>query len=204
MEKVGKMVFKMKPSKSGINKLPLFRQFRPACKNWGSSDETFCRTWKFPAKRYMYNFYSTFAREGPLPLPNCFFCYTRPPSRSGLRPTRPPWLILLPKNIICFTFTPSQVSYCWKKSYLKRSHSLCPLRAQWWSRFFSSHWTSSPNSSHKTLLWFYLKFAVSSCDSDFFHVTGVPTTGPHEIPIQILSQFWKYWFDFFAVFRKIN
>ena len=80
MEKVGKMVFKMKPSKSGINKLPLFRQFRPACKNWGSSDETFCRTWKFPAKRYMYNFYSTFAREGPLPLPNCFFCYTRPSS----------------------------------------------------------------------------------------------------------------------------
>ena len=204
MEKVGKMVFKMKPSKSGINKLPLFRQFRPACKKLGSSDETFWRTWKFSAKWYMYIFYSTSAREGPLPLPNCFFCYTRPSSRSGLRPTRPPWLILLPRNIICFTFTPSQVSYSWKKSYLKRSHSLCPLRAQWWSRFFSSHWTSSPNSSHKTLLWFYLKFAVSRCDSDFFHVTGVPKTGPHEIPIQILSQFWKTDLIFFAVFRKIN
>ena len=143
-----------------------------------------------------------FDRKGPLPLPNCFLCYTRPSSRSGLRPTRPPWLILLPRNISCFTFTPSQVSYSWKKSYLKLSHSLCPLRAQWWSRFFSSHWTSSPNSSHKTLLWFYLKFAVSSCDSDFFHVTGVPTTGPHEIPIQILSQFWKYWFDFLCRFSQ--
>ena len=44
--------------------------------------------------------------------------------------------ILLPRNIICFTFTPSQVSYSWKKSYLKRSHSLCPLRAQWLSPFF--------------------------------------------------------------------
>ena len=89
----------MKPSKSGINKLPLFCQFRPACKNWGSSDETFCRTWKFPAKRYMYNFYSTFAREGPLPLPNCFFCYTRP-SRGNCfaPPTRP----------ISFTHPPDQ------------------------------------------------------------------------------------------------
>ena len=136
MEKVGKMVFKMKPSKSDINKLPLFRQFRPACKKLGNSDETFWRTWKFSAKWYMYIFYSTSAREGPLPLPNCFFCYTRPSSRSGLRPTRPPWLILLPRKVFCFTFTPSQVSYSWKKSYLKRSHSLCPLRAQWWSRFF--------------------------------------------------------------------
>ena len=86
MEKVGKMVFKMKPSKSGINKLPLFRQFRPACKKLGSSDETFWRTWKFSAKRYMYIFYSTSAREGPLPLPNCFFCYTRPSVRSASHP----------------------------------------------------------------------------------------------------------------------
>ena len=83
MEKVGKRVFKMKPSKSGINKLPLFCQFRPACKKLGSSDETFCRTWKFSAKWYMYIFYSTSAREGPLPLPNCFFCYTRPSRGQG-------------------------------------------------------------------------------------------------------------------------
>ena len=83
MEKVGKMVFKMKPSKSGINKLPLFRQFRPACKKLGNSDETFWRTWKFSAKWYMYIFYSTSAREGPLPLPNCFFCYTRPSRGQG-------------------------------------------------------------------------------------------------------------------------
>ena len=74
---------------------------------------------------------------GALPhLKNFWNAGTRPPSRSGLRPTRPPWLILLPRNIICFTFTPSQVSYSWKKSYLKRSHSLCPLRAQWLSPFF--------------------------------------------------------------------
>ena len=99
MEKVGKMVFKMKPSKSDINKLPLFRQFRPACKKLGSSDETFWRTWKFSAKRYMYIFYSTSAREGPLPLPNCFFCYTRP-SRGNYfaPPTRP----------ISFTHPPDQ------------------------------------------------------------------------------------------------
>ena len=136
MEKVGKMVFKMKPSKSGINKLPLFCQFRPACKNLGSSDETFCRTWKFPAKRYMYIFYSTSAREGPLPLPNCFFCYTRPSSRSGLRPTRPPWLILLPRKKFSFTFTPSKVSYFWRTSYVKLSHSHSALRAQWQCLFF--------------------------------------------------------------------
>ena len=142
--------------------------------------------------------------RGPFPFLNAF-CATR--DHLAGQVCVPPALrdssILLPRNIICFTFTPSQVSYSWKKSYLKRSHSLCPLRAQWWKPIFSSHWTSSTNSSHKTLLWFYLKFAVSSCDSDFFHVTGVPTTGPHEIPIQILSQFWKKWFDFFVVFRKI-
>ena len=99
MEKVGKRVFKMKPSKNGINKLPLFSKFRPACKKLGNSDETFWRTWKFSAKWYMYIFYSTSAREGPLPLPNCFFCYTRP-SRgySFAPPTRP----------ISFTHPPDQ------------------------------------------------------------------------------------------------
>ena len=128
----------------------------------------------------------------------------RPPSRSGLRPTRPPWLILLPRKVFCFTFTPSQVSYSWKKSYLKRSHSLCPLRAQWWSPFFLLTELLLRTVHIKHYYGFFLKFAVSTCDSDFFHVTGVPTTGPDEIPIHILSQFWKYWFNFFAVSRKTN
>ena len=201
MEKVGKMVFKMKPSKSGINKLPLFRQFRPACKKLGNSDETFWRTWKFSAKWYMYIFYSTSAREGPLPLPNCFFCYTRPSSRSGLRPTRPPWLILLPrKESFSFHLYPISGQLTLQKTLLETFAFTLPPTGAMVKPIFSSHWTSSPNSSHKTLLWFYLKFAVSSCDSNFFHVTGVPTTGPHEIPIQIVSQFWKYWFDFFLPF----
>ena len=196
------MVFKMKPSKSGINKLPLFCQFRPACKNWGSSDETFCRTWKFPAKRYMYNFYSTFAREGPLPLPNCFFCYTRP-SRSFRSASHPPSVTnLASEKSFFFHLYPISGQLLLKNVLLETfAFTLSPTGAMV-KPIFSSHWTSSPNSSHKTLLWFYLKFAVSSCDSDFFHVTGVPTTGPHEIPIQILSQFWKYWFDFFCRFSQ--
>ena len=84
----------------------------------------------------MYNFRNFLSGRGPYPFLNAF-CATRDHlDLSGLRPTRPPWLILRPRKVFCFTFTPSQVSYSWKKSYLKRSHSLCPLRAQWWSRFF--------------------------------------------------------------------
>ena len=74
--------------------------------------------------------------RGPSPFLNAFYATRDHLDLSGLRPTRPPWLILLPRKVFCFTFTPSQVSYSWKKSYLKRSHSLCPLRAQWWSPFF--------------------------------------------------------------------
>ena len=129
MEKVGKMVFKIKPSKSGINKLPLFRQFRPACKKLGSSDETFWRTWKFSAKWYMYIFYSTSAREGPLPLPNCFFCYTRP--SSTLKVT---WLIFVlgifwnqKRAWSCIDITSCAQANTWTSTH---SHSQCALRAQ--------------------------------------------------------------------------
>ena len=125
----------------------------------------------------------------------------RPPSRSGLRPTRPPWLIYLAsEKYHLFHLYPISGQLLLKKVLLETFAFTLPPTGAMVKPIFSSHWTSSPNSSHKTLLWFYLKFAVSSCDSDFFHVTGVPTTGPHEIPIQILSQFWKYWFDFFLPF----
>ena len=204
MEKVGKMVFKMKPSKSGINKLPLFCQFRPACKNWGSSDEKFCRTWKFPAKRYMYNFYSTFAREGPLPLPNCFFCYTRPSSRSGLRPTRPPWLILLPRKVFCFTFTPSQVSYSWKKSYLKRSHSLCPLRAQWWSPFFLLTELLLWTVHIKHYYGFIWNLPCPAATPTFFTSLVFQQQDHMRFPFRYCLNFENTDLIFFAIFRKIN
>ena len=121
---------------------------------------------------------------------------------SGLRPTHPPWLILLPIKVFLFHLYPISGQLLLKKVLLETFAFTLPPTGAMVNPIFSSHWTSSPNSSHKTLLWFYLKFAVSSCDSKFFHVTGVPTTGPHEIPIQILSQFWKYWFDFFCRFSQ--
>ena len=131
------MVLKTKPWKSGTNKLSLSRQFRAACKKLERLNLTFLRTRFIFRKGQGIYWKKIFARKGPLPLPNRFLRPTRVHlDLSGLRPTRPPWLILLPRNIICFPFTPSQVSYSWKKSYLKRSHLLCPLRAQWWSRFF--------------------------------------------------------------------
>ena len=130
-------------------------------------------------------------------------CYTRPSSRSGLRPTRPPWLIYLAsEKYHLFHLYPISGQLLLKKVLLETFAFTLPPTGAMVKPIFSFHWTSSPNSSHKTFLWFYLKFAVSSCDSDFFHVTGVPTTGPHEIPIQILSQFWKYWFDFFCRFSQ--
>ena len=42
--KMGIGVFKKIPSKSGINKLPLFCQFRPACEQLENSDGKFLRT----------------------------------------------------------------------------------------------------------------------------------------------------------------
>ena len=194
MEKVGKRVFKMKPSKSGINKLPLFCQFRPACKKLGSSDETFCRTWKFSAKWYMYIFYSTSAREGPLPLPNCFFCYTRPSSRSGLRPTRPPWLILLPrKESFSFHLYPISGQLTLQKTLLETFAFRLPPTGAMAKPIFSSHWTS-PNSSHKTLLWFYLK--CPAVTPTFFTSLMFPQQDHMSFPLRYCLNFEKklIWF----------
>ena len=138
---------------------------------------------------------------GALPhLKNFWNAGTRPP-RSFRSASHPPSVTnLASEKSFLFHLYPISGQLILQKTLLETFAFTLPPTGAMAKPIFSSHWTSSLNSSHKTLLWFYLKFAVSSCDSDFFHVTGVPTTGPHEIPIQILSQFWKYWFDFFLPF----
>ena len=142
-------------------------------------------------------------RWGPLPhLKKFCNAGTRPP-RSFRSASHPPSVTnLASENDHLFHLYPISGQLLLKKVLLETFGFTLPPTGAMVKPIFSSHWTSSPNSSHKTLLWFYLKFAVSSCDSYFFHVTGVPTTGPHEIPIQILSQFWKFWFYFFCRFSE--
>ena len=85
MEKVGKMVLKIKPWKSGTNKLSSSRQFRAACKKLERLNLTFLRT-KFIFRKGQGIYWKKFfARKGPLPLPNRFLRLTRvhlAPSRS--------------------------------------------------------------------------------------------------------------------------
>ena len=85
MEKVGKMVLKTKPWKSGTNKLSLSRQFRAACKKLERLNLTFLRTRFIFRKGQGIYWKKFFARKGPLPLPNRFLRPTRvhlAPSRS--------------------------------------------------------------------------------------------------------------------------
>ena len=85
MEKVGKMVLKTKPWKSGTNKLSLSRQFRAACKKLERLNLTFLRTQFIFRKGQGIYWKKFFARKGPLPLPNRFLRPTRvhlAPSRS--------------------------------------------------------------------------------------------------------------------------
>ena len=86
MEKVGKMVLKTKPWKSGTNKLSLSRQFRAACKKLERLNLTFLRTQFIFRKGQGIYWKKFFARKGPLPLPNRF-----------LRPTR----VHLDKSVTC-------------------------------------------------------------------------------------------------------
>ena len=77
MEKVGKMVLKIKPWKSGTNKLSSSRQFRAACKKLERLNLTFLRT-KFIFRKGQGIYWKKFfARKGPLPLPNRFLRPTR-------------------------------------------------------------------------------------------------------------------------------
>ena len=85
MEKVGKVVLKTKPWKSGTNKLSLSRQFRAACKKLERLNLTFLRTRFIFRKGQGIYWKKFFARKGPLPLPNRFLRPTRvhlAPSRS--------------------------------------------------------------------------------------------------------------------------
>ena len=77
MEKVGKMVLKTKPWKSGTNKLSLSRQFRAACKKLERLNLTFLRTRFIFRKGQGIYWKKFFARKGPLPLPNRFLRPTR-------------------------------------------------------------------------------------------------------------------------------
>ena len=107
MEKVGKMVLKIKPWKSGINKLLLSRQFRAACKKLERLNETFSRT-QFIFRKGLRIFWKKFfARKGPLPLPNRFLRPTRvhleeivsphPPDLSLYPPT---WSVSAPSRLL--------------------------------------------------------------------------------------------------------
>ena len=131
-------------------------------------------------------------------------CYTRPSSRSGLRPTRPPWLILLPRNIFCFTFTPSQVSYSWKKSYLKRSHSLCPLRAQWWSPFFLLTELLLRTVQIKHYYGFIWNLPCPAATPIFFTSLVFQQQDHMRFPFRYCLNFENTDLIFFAFFRKIN
>ena len=77
MEKVGKMVLKTKPWKSGTDKLSLSRQFRAACKKLERLNLTFLRTRFIFRKGQGIYWKKFFARKGPLPLPNRFLRPTR-------------------------------------------------------------------------------------------------------------------------------
>ena len=87
----------------------------------------------------MYNFRNFLPGRGPYPF-LIAFCATR--DHLAGQVCVPPALrdssILLPRNIICFTFTPSQVSYSWKKSYLKRRIHFAPYGRNGEAHFFFS------------------------------------------------------------------
>ena len=140
--------------------------------------------------------------RGPYPFLIAFFATRDHLDLSGLRPTRPPWLILLPRMIICFTFTPSQVSYSWKKSYLKRSDSLCPLRAQWWSPFFLLTELLLRTVHIKHYYGFIWNLPCPAATPTFFTSLVFQQQDHMRFPIQILSQFWKFWFYFFCRFSE--
>ena len=146
-----------------------------------------------------------FDRKGPLPLPNRFLCYTRP-SRSFRSASHPPSVTnLASEKSFLFHLYPISGQLLLKKVLLETFAFTLPPTGAVVKPIFSSYWTSSPNSSHKTLLWFYLKFAVSSCDSDFFHEIQYHQQQDHmRFPFRYCLNFENTDLIFFAVFRKIN
>ena len=128
MEKVGKMVLKTKPWKSGTNKLSLSRQFRAACKKLERLNLTFLRTRFIFRKGQGIYWKKFFARKGPLPLPNRFLR----PTRVHLAPSRSRDLILF----LVFSETKTErghasTSCAQANTWTSRhSHSQCALRAQ--------------------------------------------------------------------------
>ena len=128
MEKVGKMVLKTKPWKSGTNKLSLSRQFRAACRKLERLNLTFLRTRFILRKGQGIYWKKFFARKGPLPLPNRFLR----PTRVHLAPSRSRDLILF----LVFSETKSKHGHAstscaqantWTSTH---SHSQCAHRAQ--------------------------------------------------------------------------
>ena len=128
MEKVGKMVLKIKPWKSGTNKLSSSRQFRAACKKLERLNLTFLRT-KFIFRKGQGIYWKKFfARKGPLPLPNRFLR----PTRVHLAPSRSRDLILFfvfseTKRERGHASTSCAQANTWTCTH---SHSQCALRAQ--------------------------------------------------------------------------
>ena len=128
MEKVGKMVLKTKPLKSGTNKLSLSRQFRAACKKLERLNLTFLRIRFIFRKGQGIYWKKFFARKGPLPLPNRFLRPTRvhlAPSRS-----RVGFLFLVfseTKRERGHASTSCAQENTWTSTH---SHSQCALRAQ--------------------------------------------------------------------------
>ena len=153
----------------------------------------------------MYNFRNFLSGRGPYPFLNAF-CATRDHLASQV--CVPPALrdssILLPRNIICFTFTPSLVSYSWKKSYLKRSHSLCPLRAQWWSPFFLLTELLLRTVHIKHYYGFIWNLPCPAATPTFFTSLVFQQQDHMRFPFRYCLNFENTDLIFFAVFRKIN
>ena len=147
----------------------------------------------------------SFEPTGPLPLSllNAIAGRGGHLDLSGLRPTRPPWLILLPrKESFSFHLYPISGQLTLQKTLLETFAFTLPPTGAMAKPIFSSHWTS-PNSSHKTLLWFYLK--CPAVTPTFFTSLMFPQQDHMSFPLRYCLNFEKKTdLIFFAVFHKIN
>ena len=128
MEKVGKMVLKIKPWKSGTNKLSSSRQFRAACKKLERLNLTFLRTKFIFRKGQGIYWKKIFARKGPLPLPNRFLRPTRVHlAQSGTSVLFLFFVFCQAKRECSQASTSCAQANTWTSTH---SHSQCALRAQ--------------------------------------------------------------------------
>ena len=106
--------------------------------------------------------------------------------------------ILLPrKESFSFHLYPISGQLTLQKTLLETFAFTLPPTGAMAKPIFSSHWTS-PNSSHKTLLWFYLK--CPAVTPTFFTSLMFPQQDHMSFPLRYCLNFEKNWFDFFLPF----